>query len=73
MPFNSENEREDARSLSADEVMVSRDANEMAARANSFDLIIDTVAASHDPDAFTALLKRDGTLTLVGRNGTLAG
>jgi alcohol dehydrogenase (NADP+) len=36
------------------------------AHAGSFDFILDTVAASHDLDAYTALLKRDGTLTLVG-------
>lgn len=62
----SEGKREDALKLGADEVVVSRNANEMAAHANSFDLIIDTVAASHDLDAFTSLLKHDGTLTLVG-------
>jgi len=62
----SESKREDARTLGADEVVVSRNPDEMAAHANSFDFILDTVAASHDLDAFTALLKRDGTLTLVG-------
>jgi uncharacterized zinc-type alcohol dehydrogenase-like protein len=62
----SESKREDARALGADEVVVSRNADEMAAHANSFDFILDTVAASHDLDALTALLKRDGTLTLVG-------
>jgi len=62
----SENKREDAKALGADEVVVSRNPYEMAAHANSFDFILDTVAASHDLDAFTALLKRDGTLTLVG-------
>ncbi len=62
----SEGKREDARALGADEVVVSRNAGEMKAHAGSFDLILDTVAASHDLDAFTALLKRDGTLVLVG-------
>jgi uncharacterized zinc-type alcohol dehydrogenase-like protein len=38
----------------------------MAAHAGSFDLILDSVAASHDLDAFTALLKRDGTLVMLG-------
>ena len=38
----------------------------MTAHASSFDLILDTVAASHDLDAFVGLLKRDGTLVLVG-------
>ncbi|MGF7150469.1 putative zinc-type alcohol dehydrogenase-like protein [Sphingomonas zeicaulis] len=62
----SESKREDAKALGADEVVVSRNADEMEAHANSFDFILDTVAASHNLDAFTALLKRDGTLTLVG-------
>jgi alcohol dehydrogenase (NADP+) len=57
---------EDARKLGAHDVIVSRNAEEMAAHANSFDFILDTVAASHDLDALTGLLKRDGTLTLVG-------
>src|SRR3546814_12192729 len=38
----------------------------MAAHAGSFDMILDTVAASHDLDAFSKLLARDGTLVLVG-------
>jgi uncharacterized zinc-type alcohol dehydrogenase-like protein len=62
----SESKREDAKALGADEVVNSRNADEMAAHADSFDFILDTVAASHNLDAFTALLKRDGTLTLVG-------
>lgn len=62
----SESKRDDAKALGADEVVVSRNDDEMDAHANSFDFILDTVAASHNLDAFTALLKRDGTLTLVG-------
>ncbi|HYD36264.1 MAG TPA: NAD(P)-dependent alcohol dehydrogenase [Allosphingosinicella sp.] len=62
----SEGKRQDALDLGADEVVVSRDSDQMAAHAGSFDFILDTVAASHDLDAFTALLKRDGTLCLVG-------
>lgn len=61
-----ESKREDARALGADEVVVSRTPEEMAAHAKSFDLILNTVAAPHDLDAFLALLRRDGTLTLVG-------
>lgn len=56
----------DAMALGADEVVISRDPAQMRAHAGSFDMILDTVAASHDLDAFTALLKRDGTLVLVG-------
>ncbi len=62
----SDSKRADAHALGADEVVVSRNPQEMAAHANSFDFILNTVAASHNLDAFTALLKRDGTLTLVG-------
>jgi len=62
----SASKREDARALGAAEVVVSRHPEEMAAHAKSFDLILNTVAAPHDLDAFLALLKRDGTLTLVG-------
>ncbi|TAM23389.1 MAG: NAD(P)-dependent alcohol dehydrogenase [Rhodanobacter sp.] len=62
----SENKRQAALDLGADEVVVSRNAAEMKAHANSFDLILNTVAASHSLDAYTALLKRDGTLVLVG-------
>jgi uncharacterized zinc-type alcohol dehydrogenase-like protein len=42
----------------------------MAAHRNSFDLIINTVAAPHDLDAFLQLLKRDGTMVLVGAPAT---
>ncbi|MEA3066062.1 MAG: alcohol dehydrogenase [Sphingomonadales bacterium] len=62
----SESKRQDALDLGADEVVVSRDRDEMAKHSGSFDFILNTVAASHDLDAFTALLKRDGTLCLVG-------
>ncbi len=57
---------DDAKALGADEVVVSKNDAEMKAHANSFDLIINTVAASHNLDAFTSLLKRDGTMVLVG-------
>jgi uncharacterized zinc-type alcohol dehydrogenase-like protein len=62
----SESKRQDALKLGADEVVVSRNPEEMEAHARSFDFILDTVAASHDLDAFTRLLKLDGTLCLVG-------
>ena len=56
----------DAKALGADDVVVSKNADEMQAHVNSFDLILNTVAASHDLDAFTALLKRDGAMVVVG-------
>jgi uncharacterized zinc-type alcohol dehydrogenase-like protein len=62
----SENKRQDALDLGADQVIVSRNPDEMKAHAGTFDFILNTVAASHDLDAYTELLKRDGTLCLVG-------
>jgi uncharacterized zinc-type alcohol dehydrogenase-like protein len=62
----SEGKRQDALDLGADQVVVSKNRDEMKAHANSFDLIVNTVAASHNLDAFTRLLKRDGTMVLVG-------
>jgi uncharacterized zinc-type alcohol dehydrogenase-like protein len=56
----------DAKALGADEVVISRNPEEMAAQANSFDLIIDTIAAPHDLHPYLGLLKRQGTMTLVG-------
>lgn len=62
----SESKRQAALELGADEVVVSRDSDQMAAHAGTFDFILNTVAAPHDLDAFTALLKRDGTMCMVG-------
>ena len=58
--------KEDALRLGADEVVVSRNANEMEKHAGSFDFILDTVSAAHDINAYLALLAPDGTVTLVG-------
>ncbi|WLH48146.1 NAD(P)-dependent alcohol dehydrogenase [Pseudomonas beijingensis] len=66
----SESKREDARQLGADEVVVSRNAEEMAGHTKSFDFILNTVAAPHDLDALLVLLKRDGTMALVGAPAT---
>ena len=62
----SPNKREDGLRLGASEVVVSRNEEEMAEHANSLDFILNTVAAPHNLDAFLNLLKRDGTMTLVG-------
>jgi len=58
--------KEDALRLGADEVVISRNADEMAKHAGSFDFILDAVAADHDINAYIALLRRDGNITLVG-------
>ena len=57
---------EDAKRLGAHEVVLSKDADEMLKHATSFNFILDTVSAQHDLDPHLALLKRDGTMTLVG-------
>jgi uncharacterized zinc-type alcohol dehydrogenase-like protein len=56
----------DAKRLGADQVVISKDQDQMAKQANRLDLIVDTVAASHDLGAYLNMLKRDGTLCLVG-------
>ena len=58
--------KEDALRLGADEVVVSRNADEMRKHAGSFDFILDAVSAEHDLNAYINLLGRDGNLTLVG-------
>ena len=57
---------EDGKTLGAHEVVVSKNADEMAAHGASFDFILDCVSADHDINAYLNLLKRDGTLCLVG-------
>lgn len=57
---------QDGRRLGADEVVLSKSEDEMKKHLNSLDFILDTVSAKHDLNAYLALLKRDGTMTLVG-------
>ena len=58
--------KDDALRLGAGEVVISRNADEMAKHAGSFDFILDAVSANHDINAYINLLRRDGNLTLVG-------
>jgi uncharacterized zinc-type alcohol dehydrogenase-like protein len=62
----SPNKKEDALRLGADEVVISRNANEMQKHAGSFNFILDAVSAEHDINSYINLLARDGNLTLVG-------
>lgn len=62
----SQNKVEDALRLGADEVVISRNADEMQKHFGSFDFILDTVSADHDINAYINLLRPDGNLTLVG-------
>jgi alcohol dehydrogenase (NADP+) len=62
----SPNKKDDALRLGADEVVISRNADEMQKHAGSFDFILDAVSADHDINAYLNLLRRDGNITLVG-------
>jgi uncharacterized zinc-type alcohol dehydrogenase-like protein len=57
---------DDARGLGATNVVISTDAEQMAAAAGTLNLIIDTVAASHDLDPYISTLRRDGSIVLLG-------
>ena len=58
--------KEDALRLGADEVVISKNADEMTKHMGSFDFIIDAVSVDHDINAYLGMLRRDGNLTLVG-------
>ena len=58
--------KEDALRLGADQVVVSKNSDEMQKHVGSFDFILDAVSANHDINAYLQLLRRDGNLTLVG-------
>lgn len=62
----SESKINDAKRLGADDVILSNDPEAIKAHIDSFDFILNTVAASHNLDTYSGLLKRDGTLCLVG-------
>src|ERR1700726_81414 len=62
----SPNKKDDARRLGADDVVGSKNADEMAKHAGTYDFILDAVSADHDINAYINLLRRDGNLTLVG-------
>lgn len=66
----SPDKRDDALRLGAHEVVVSKNKDEMKAQRNQLDFILNTVAAPHPLDPFIALLKLDGTMTLVGAPAT---
>ena len=57
---------EDAKRLGADEVVISKDPDAMLKHAGSFNFILDCVSAQHDINAYLSLLRRDGTVCLVG-------
>jgi alcohol dehydrogenase (NADP+) len=62
----SPNKVADGKRLGADEVVISKDTDEMAKHTGTFDFILDAVSADHDVNALLQLLRLDGTLCLVG-------
>jgi alcohol dehydrogenase (NADP+) len=62
----SPNKIDDGLRLGASQVVVSKDSAQMAAHTGSFDFVLDAVSADHDVNAYINLVKRDGTLCLVG-------
>jgi alcohol dehydrogenase (NADP+) len=62
----SPNKKDDAKRLGAQHVIISKDQAEMEKHVRSFDFILDTVSAEHDLNAYLNLLKRDGSMVLVG-------
>jgi uncharacterized zinc-type alcohol dehydrogenase-like protein len=62
----SPNKKEDALRLGADEVVVSRNTDQMRKHEGSFDFILDAVSAEHDINAYIQLLRRDGNITIIG-------
>lgn len=62
----SESKKQEAKRLGADEVVISKNSAERRKHLNSLDFILNTVSAQHNLDHYLELLKRDGTMCLVG-------
>src|ERR1700730_2354073 len=58
--------KDDALRLGADEVILSKNADEMQKHERGFDFILDAVSADHDINAYINLLRRDGNIVMVG-------
>lgn len=62
----SESKFAEAKRLGADEVVLSKDADQMAAFKGKLHFVLDAVSAEHDVNAYLGLLRVDGSLALVG-------
>lgn len=62
----------DARSLGADDVIVTTDEHDLARAVNSIDLLIDTISAPHDLGSLLRLVALDGTLCSLGYLGPIS-
>lgn len=56
----------DAKKLGANEVLLSTDAGAIRTANSSFDFLLNTIPVGHDVDPYMNLLKRDGTMVIVG-------
>ncbi|HTL47806.1 MAG TPA: NAD(P)-dependent alcohol dehydrogenase [Verrucomicrobiae bacterium] len=56
----------DARRFGAKDFVIAKDPKALEPLAGSFDFILDTASANHDLDAYLNMLRRGGTLALVG-------
>lgn len=67
----SKSKEKEALSIGAKSMLASSDEQEMTAKSNHFDLIVDTVPVKHDVTPYLPLLDVDGTLVIVGQVGPL--
>ncbi|MFS4467973.1 NAD(P)-dependent alcohol dehydrogenase [Maribacter sp. 2210JD10-5] len=66
MVTTSPDKSKDAKSLGADEVLISKDEEQMKKHTGSFDFLLNTIPVGHDMNPYLTLLKRDATMVLVG-------
>ena len=66
MITTSPSKSEDAKALGADEVLISKDEDQMKKHAGSFDFLLNTIPVGHDMNPYANLLKRDATMVIVG-------
>jgi uncharacterized zinc-type alcohol dehydrogenase-like protein len=64
---------QDARELGAHDVLLSKDEEAMAAAAERFDFILNTIPVAHDINPYVNLLKPNGTMVIVGAIDALPG
>lgn len=63
---HSDKKRDDALRLGADDFLNTSEAGAFRANAKRFDLILDMVSAAHEYNAYLQMVKRGGTMVLVG-------
>ncbi|HEX7341031.1 MAG TPA: NAD(P)-dependent alcohol dehydrogenase [Rhodanobacteraceae bacterium] len=63
---HSSDKREAALALGADDFVCTRDADVFTMHANRFDVMLDTVSAKHDYNAYLGLLRCRGSMVLLG-------